>query len=147
MASVWLVQIMNQSAANPPCYHKLLFWFSCVSEEAMGGELWFCITFFIPSWLIRAGLFDLRWLWLSFDLQTPWSHLPLWFLRGRVFAGSHPAHLQVQLHGDTRLQLQHWPGGAVRQAGRLPSVPLTSMSLYSFYHNNHILSSFSEYFF
>ena len=140
----------QRTAVNHPprCFHKLLFWSSCVSEEVMGGELWICVTFSFPSRWVRAGFSDLNWLYF-FDPQTPWSHLPLWFLRGRHLAGSRPAHLQVQLHRDTRLQLQHWPGGAVRQAGWLPSSPLTRMSLlsFSFYHNNHVLSCFGDYFF
>lgn len=58
-------------------------------------------------------------------LQAQGSHLPLWLLWGRVVTGSHPAHLQVQLHRVIRLQLQHQSGDALRQAVWLPSFPLT----------------------
>lgn len=30
----------------------------CLSGEAMGGELWFCVTLSMPSWFTRAGFFD-----------------------------------------------------------------------------------------
>lgn len=76
---------------------------------------------------------------MFFPKQTPGSYLPLRLLRGRVSAGSRPAHLQVRLYRVTRLQLQHRPGGAVRPAARLPSIPLTRTSLHSFYHSDHVI--------
>lgn len=73
----------------------------------------------ITGWLIAFVLI----------LQTQGSHLPLRLLRGSIITRSHPANLQVRLHRDIRLQLQHRPDGAVRPAVRLSSVPLTHRCL------------------
>lgn len=73
----------------------------------------------ITGWLIAFVLI----------LQTQGSHLPLRLLRGSVITRSHPANLQVRLHRDIRLQLQHRSDGAVRPAVRLSSVPLTRRCL------------------
>lgn len=85
----------------------------------------------ITGWLIAFVLI----------LQTQGSHLPLRLLWGRVITWSHPANLQVRLHRDIRLQLQHRADGAVRPAVRLSSVPLTRRCL-SCQLSGHICLSF-----
>lgn len=82
-----------------------------------------------PAWTIfKLYLISVLLILNVVTLQTQGSHLPLWLLWGCVVTGSHPAHLQVQLHRVTWLQLQHRPGGAVRPSAWLPSVPLTCRS-------------------
>lgn len=82
-----------------------------------------------PVWTIfKLNLISVLLILNVVILQTQGSHLPLWLLWGCVVAGSHPAHLQVQLHWVIWLQLQHRPGGAVRPSVWLPSIPLTRCS-------------------
>lgn len=54
---------------------------------------------------------------LLFSLQTPGGDLLLRLLSGFLLPGPRTAHLQVRLHRDQRLQLQHRAGHALRQAG------------------------------